>query len=173
MEFIIHWLVLKYYAQTSHKISRIQKITSSTNRYWYFSKNNTFSSFEEEIINSIQLNGKIINMMLSTKFLQTLTPRYLTLFWLSQYNKFFFFNYVFKSPFFFSYLDIIKICFNKFLFFKLSETFCICLFSVMIDGMIDGMSWYLLWLMENDTYLDIFAYLVDWVSFVVLMVALC
>ena len=43
----------------------------------------------------------------------------------------------------------------------------------MIDGMIDGMSWYLLWLMENDTYLDIFTYLVDRVSFVVLMVALC
>ena len=39
--------------------------------------------------------------------------------------------------------------------------------------MIDGMSWYLLWLMENDIYLDIFAYLVDRVSFVVLMVALC
>ena len=132
MEFIIHWIVLKCCAQTSHKISRIQKLTNSTNRSWYFNKTNTFSSFEEEIISSIQLNGKIINMMLSTKFLQTLTPRYLTLFWLSQYNKFFFFfNYAFKSHFFFSYLDIIKICFNKFLFFKLSETFYICLFSVL------------------------------------------
>ena len=141
--------MLKCCAQRSHKISRIQKITYFTNRSWYFNKSNTFSSFEEEIISSIQFNGK---MMLSTKFLQTLTSRYLTLFWRSQYNKLFFFNYVFKSPFFFSYLDIIKICFNKFLFFKLSETFCICLFSVLsqcydwwnelVSVMVDG-KWYI------------------------------
>ena len=31
-------------------------------------KTNKFSSFEEENIDSIQYNGKIINVMLSTKF---------------------------------------------------------------------------------------------------------
>ena len=39
---------------------------------------NKLSFFEEKGLDSIQFNGKIIKMMLLTKFVGILTPRYLT-----------------------------------------------------------------------------------------------
>ena len=50
----------------------------SINGSWYFYKTNTFSLFDEESTVSIQFNGVTINMMLPTKFVWILIPRYLT-----------------------------------------------------------------------------------------------
>ena len=44
------------------------KIAYSINGSWYFNKTNSFSSFEDEGIDSIQYNGEIINIMLPIKF---------------------------------------------------------------------------------------------------------
>ena len=63
--------------------------------------------------------------MFSTKFVYILTPRYLTLIWLNQPDIVFNLNYIFKSPSNFFCLDLRL----RFMFFQLSETFCICLFS--------------------------------------------
>ena len=43
------------------------KIANYINGPWYFNKTNTFSSFEDESIGSIQFNGGIIKMMSSIK----------------------------------------------------------------------------------------------------------
>ena len=43
------------------------KIANYINGSWYFNKTNTFSSFQDESIGSIQFNGGIIKMMSSIK----------------------------------------------------------------------------------------------------------
>ena len=57
---------------------KYSKIAYYINGSWYFNETNTFSSSEEESIGSFQFNGKIINMILPTKFVWILAPRYLT-----------------------------------------------------------------------------------------------
>ena len=57
---IIHWIVLKFWTQTRKTQDKYgSKIAYSINGSWYFNKTNTFSSFEEENIGSIQFNGEI------------------------------------------------------------------------------------------------------------------
>ena len=55
-KFTIHWVVLKFWAQTRKPQDKQgSKIAYSVNRSWYFNKTNTLCYFEEEITCSIRL----------------------------------------------------------------------------------------------------------------------
>ena len=77
---------------------------------------NTFLSFENKGIGSIQFNGEL--MMLPAKFAWILTPKDSTRIWLSQQDIVFNLNYIFKSSSHFFFLDLKTTISN----FKLSET---------------------------------------------------
>ena len=95
---------------------------------------NTFLSFENEGIGSIQFNGEI--MMLPAKFAWILTPKDSTRIWLSQQDIVFNLNYIFKSSSHFFFLDLKTTISN----FKLSETCLVFLIDILRHNKLEWVS---------------------------------
>ena len=96
----------------------------SINRSWYFNKTTTFSSFEEESIGLFNLMETSLTWIFITSNSKVFDA------YLTQSAGYSLYSQLYFQMFF----KFLLLRFNKaipFLFFKLSETFCICLFSVL------------------------------------------